>query len=381
MKAPSSRDWIVRTRRVVVKIGTRVLLDQDQGIDEAHLSRLVGQMAALRAGGREVICVTSGAIAAGLAGLGLTARPRDLPTLQAAAAVGQARLIELYRQSFAARGLAAAQVLLTHADLRSRERHLNARHTFNRLLAAGAVPVVNENDTVAVDEIRVGDNDLLSALVACLVRADLLVLLTDAEGLLSRPPRRGGGAAGPDDVVELVTRITADVYAMAGDPASPLSTGGMRSKVQAADMVTRAGERAVVAGGRADRVLERIFDGEPLGTLFEPAAPRMRGRKRWIAFFDRPQGTIRVDAGAAEAIRLRGRSLLAVGITAVEGAFGRGAPVRIIGADGAEIARALVNYSSEDLRRIMGRPSDRIASVLGCCEYPEVAHRDNLAVC
>ncbi len=368
-------------RRVVVKIGSRVLVDERHALDVAQVEALSQQMAALHHGGREVICVTSGAIAAGLRELGCDSRPRDLPTLQAAAAVGQARLIGLYRECFAREDLVAAQVLLTHADLRSRERHLNARNTFNRLLAGGTVPIVNENDTVAVDEIRVGDNDLLGALVACLVRADALVMLTAADGLMSRPPHDDpAGAEQPAQLIRAVERITSDTYAMAGEGASSVGTGGMRSKIRAAQIVTRAGERAIVANGREPGVLGRIFAGEPLGTVFEAHPRRLRGRKRWIAFFDRPQGEIEVDAGAAEALRRGGKSLLAVGVRAVRGNFRRGAPVRIFGPAGHEVATGLVNYPSEELERICGCRSERIAQILGCCEYEEVVHRDNLVL-
>ena len=372
---PLRRAWIDRARRVVVKIGSRVLVDENHRLQEERVADLVGQMARLMRAGRQIICVSSGAIAAGLRGLGLGQRPADLPSLQAAAALGQAGLIGLYRALFAEHDVAAAQVLLTHADMRARERHLNARNTFNRLLADGAVPVVNENDTVAVDEIRVGDNDLLSALVACLVRADVLVLLTTADGLMTRPPAQGG------ELIRVVERITADTYAVAGESDSQLATGGMRSKVEAADLVTRAGEWAIIANGRERDVLVRIFDAEPVGTVFEPRPGRLRSRKRWIAFFDRPQGELHVDAGAAEAVRRHGRSLLPVGVKAVTGSFGRGAPVRIIDPQGVEIARALVNYPSQELERILGCRSSRIIEILGGCEYEEAVHRDNLVLC
>ncbi len=370
--------WIDHIRRVVVKIGSRVLVDERHVLDEDRVGALAAQMAALRADGREILCVSSGAIAAGLRDLGSRERPRDLPSLQAAAALGQSRLIGLYRRFFAEHGLATAQVLLTRADLQARERHLNARNTLNRLLGAGVVPVVNENDTVAVDEIRVSDNDVLSALVACLVRADLLVLLTTADGLMTRPPTASADTGG--ELVEVVDRITADIHAMAGDAGSDLATGGMRSKLQAAEMVTRSGERVVIANGCMPDVLTRIFAGERLGTVFEPQPTRLGGRKRWIAFFDHPRGDLEIDAGAARALRADGRSLLAVGISAVRGTFGRGAPVRIVDHHGVEIGRALVNYPSDELVRILGRRSAQIEKILGCCEYEEVVHRDNLVL-
>ncbi len=374
MTSAARRDWIDDTRRVVVKIGSRVLVDENHLLDVGQVASLARQMASIRAAGREVICVSSGAVAAGLSGLGLRSRPTDLPSTQAAAAVGQARLIGLYRQLFGEHDIAVAQVLLTHDDMRSRERHLNARNTFSRLLRSGVTPIVNENDTVAIDEIRVGDNDLLSSLVACLVRADLLVMLTNADGLLSRPPSEDGV------LIEHVEQITDETYAMVGDHDSPISTGGMKSKLDAAAMVTRAGERCVIANGRTPDVLPRLFNGENLGTVFEPSPHRLRGRKRWIAFFDHPRGDLCIDDGAAHAIGERGKSLLPVGIKAVTGRFERGAPVRIVNEAGQELARGLVNFSSEQLQRIVGRQTGEASQLLDGCGCDEVVHRDNLVV-
>lgn len=350
-------------------------------LDEQRVADLAEQMADVRSGGCEIVCVSSGAIAAGLAVLGCSRRPRDLPTLQAAAAAGQAHLIDLYRRALGRHDLPVAQMLLTHDDLRSRERHLNVRNTVNRLLAGGVVPIVNENDTVAVDEIRVGDNDRLSALVACMVRADMLILLTTADGLMTRPPEPGRGGSGePGELVGRVERVTPQIHAMAGDAGSGLATGGMRTKLEAAEMVTRAGERAVIANGCEPDVLRRIMKGEALGTVFEPHPQKLAGRKRWIAFFDDPRGELHVDAGAADAIIHAGKSLLPVGVLAVKGAFGRGAPIRVIGPDGAEVARGLVNYPSDELRRIIGCRSEKIEQILGSCDYEEVVHRDNLVL-
>lgn len=368
------RDWIRRVQRVVVKIGSRALVDEQHHLDLAQLEALAGQMAALQQSGRQVICVSSGAVAAGLRELGLDDRPVDLPSLQAAAAVGQARLIELYRTTFAAHGCRTAQVLLTHPDLRSRERHLNARNTLHRLLDASVIPIVNENDTVSVDEIRFGDNDRLSALVANLVHAELLVLLTAADGLLTAPPEAGG------ELIAAVDEISDETFALAGGAGSSVSTGGMRSKLQAAQLVMRTGEWAIIANARCPDILGRLFAGEALGTVFTPRPQRMRGRKRWIAHFEHPAGDVHVDAGAAGALVQRGASLLAAGITAVHGEFHRGASVRIIDPSSREIARGLVNYTAHDLRRIIGCKSDEIADVLGTCEFPEVIHRDNLAL-
>lgn len=374
MQTTDRQSWAPKTRRLVVKIGSRVLVNEQQGLDEARLRSLVAQMAEQRKAGRQVICVSSGAVAAGLRELGFTSRPTDLPSIQAAAAIGQARLMQVYRQLFAEHGLSAAQVLLTHADLRSRERHLNARNTFSTLLEHGIVPIVNENDTVSVEEIRFGDNDQLSALVAMLVHADLLVMLTTTEGLLTKPPELAG------ELVSHVPRVTKEISDMAGAPSSTLSLGGMRSKVFAAEMVTRAGERAVIANGSVDGVLHKIIAGENVGTLFEPRPDKLGGRKRWIAFFDHPKGQIHIDKGACDAMASKGRSLLPVGVTAVEGSFSRGEPVRILGPDGAEVGRGLVNYSADEVRRLAGQKSECIAEILGRQDYEEVVHRDNLVL-
>lgn len=358
-------------RRVVIKIGSSALVDRANHPDESVIASLVEQMTAVRRADIEVVCVSSGAIAAGLSELGLAKRPNDLPGLQAAAAVGQARLVECYRRLFARHGVAAAQVLLTHADLRARRRHLNARNTLNRLLRDGIVPIVNENDTVAVDEIRVGDNDVLSALVAVLLRADLLVLLTDTDGLWSRPPHEASA-----ELLREVDRITESTHEMARGAGSPVGTGGMRTKLEAAEIVTRCGERAVIANAREPGVIERlVLRGEAIGTSFAPRPGRLGGRKRWIAFFDHPRGALVLDDGAATAITERGASLLAVGIRSVDGDFSRGAPVRIVAPDGHEIARGLVNYPADAIRHACDARAHGFAEVLG-----RVVHRDNLVL-
>ncbi|TVQ32098.1 MAG: glutamate 5-kinase [Phycisphaeraceae bacterium] len=368
------RSWLASVRRIVVKVGSRVLVDESNGLDEAHIAELVRQIAAVRESGREVALVSSGAIAAGLPALGLKRRPRDLPSLQAAAALGQARLIELYRDLFAVRGVAVGQVLLTHDDMRSRERHLNARNTLNRLLEAGAVPIVNENDTVAVDEIRVGDNDRLGALVGHLVRADLVIILSSIDGLHAAPPETGA------PLVPRVTEITPEVRAMAKGKGSDVAVGGMATKLDAADMVMRAGEYMVIAHGREPDVLLRLMAGEALGTVFEPRPTRIGGRKRWIAFFERPAGKLFVDDGAAAALRKRGKSLLPAGVRTVEGMFKRGDVVSVVDESSAEIARGLVNYGADDLRLIAGRKTSEIERILGRREHDEVIHCDNMTL-
>ncbi|MCB9838008.1 MAG: glutamate 5-kinase [Phycisphaeraceae bacterium] len=374
MTSGGDREWVDGVRRVVVKVGSRLLVDERHQLDESRIASLVEQIVRVRQGGRQVVLVSSGAIAAGLPDLGLAKRPKDLPSLQAAAALGQARLIEIYRDRFAEHGVAVGQALLTHADLRDRDRHLNARHALNRLLEAGALPIINENDTVAVDEIRVGDNDQLSALVGNLVRADLVVLLTTVGGLYTAPPERGGS------LIPRVGAVTAEIRAMAGDSGDGVGTGGMRTKLDAAEICARGGERLVICDGREPDVLSRLLEGEALGTVFEPSAASMAGRKRWIAFFQKPAGSVTIDDGAVAAIRDKGGSLLAIGVRRVEGAFRHGDLVHVRDERGVEVARGLVNYSSSDLEQIAGRRSAEIASLLGACEYDEVIHRDNLAL-
>lgn len=373
MTSATDRSWLLDVRRVVVKVGSRVLVDEENRLDVEQIERLVEQIASLRARGLEVVLVSSGAVAAGLPELRLTRRPRDLPTLQAAAALGQARLIELYRTLFAARSHTVGQALLTHADLRDRPRQLNARNTLGRLIDAGALPIINENDAVAVEEIRVGDNDQLSALVAALIGAQLTILLTTTDGLLTAPPEQMG------ELIPHVARITHDTHAMARGKGADVAIGGMRTKLLAAEIVTRAGERMIIARGREEDVLPRLLDGEPIGTLFEPREKRLKGKQRFIAFFQHPRGTLRVDAGASAALRERGGSLLPVGVRAVEGEFNPGDPVRICDQAGVEIARGLTNYGAADARRLIGKRSDEIGAILGDCLYEEIVHRDNMA--
>ncbi|MDD8045095.1 MAG: glutamate 5-kinase [Verrucomicrobiota bacterium] len=375
MNEQASRNWIDQVRRVVIKIGSRALVRDDSHLDHPQIESLVEQMQALIKGGRQVICVSSGAVAAGVADLGLRCRPRDLPGLQAAASAGQAHLISFYRDCFARYGIPVGQVLLTHADLRQRERHLNARNTLSYLLEAGAIPIINENDTVAVEEIKVGDNDILSALVMTLVQADLLIMLTTADGLYSRPP-----GVDPGPLIPRVSEISPMIEAMAGGAGSSVGTGGMRSKIEAARMVMRAGERMVIANARTPGILEKIFAGSATCTFFEPASPRLAGRKRWIAFFHHPRGVITVDPGAVKALRERGGSLLAIGVKRVEGSFLRGAPVTIVSDGGEEIGRGLVNYPAEELVQIQGKRSADFMKLIGHCEYEEVIHRDNLVL-
>ncbi len=372
------RSWLSALRRIVVKVGSRALVDETNQLDENRVAALVAQIAALRAHDREIVLVSSGAIAAGLGDLNLKKRPKDLPSLQAAAACGQARLIELYRELFKASGFAVGQVLLTHDDMQARDRHLNARNTIRRLLDAGAIPIVNENDTVAVDEIRVGDNDRLAALVSTLADAELVILLTMVDGLLTAPTEDGGRLIGR------VTEMTDAVRNLARGKGSDIAVGGMEAKLEAAAMCMRAGEPLIIANAHEPDVLARLLAGEPLGTLFASTRAagedRLAHRKRWIALFHKPAGEIEIDEGAVTALRESGRSLLPIGCVKVSGDFNMGDPVRILDSNGQEIARGFTNYSSDDVAKIAGKRTTDIATILGTCAYEEIVHRDNLVV-
>jgi len=364
-----------KVKKVVVKVGTAVLSRPDGFLDYDHVARLAEQAHRLRERGLSTIIVSSGAIGAGMAELGIGRRPTNLPALQAVAAVGQGKLIGAYEACFQGRGYHAAQILLTRQDFEDRARYLNASDTLRTLLKLGAVPVINENDTTSVEEIAFSDNDLLSAFVTNLAGAHLLVMLTVVDGLCAVYKRGECGR-----VIPVVDRITDEVRRMAAPDVSPGGLGGMRSKIEAADLVTSAGETAIVANGREPDVLCRIFDGEPLGTLFLPARRRMSSRKRWIGLTSRPRGALVVDDGAREALVRRGRSLLASGIIEVRGRFARGDPAAVLDRSGAEFARGLVNYSSPETERIKGLRSAAIRKVLGHKPYDEVIHRDNLVV-
>lgn len=370
------RERVRTARRIVIKLGSRVLV-QNAGRPQANRIRgLVREIAACRQEGREVIVVTSGAIGSGMEHLGMKRRPTSLPELQMAAAVGQCRLMALYGRLFSACRCKIGQVLLTHDDLKQRARHLNARNTMLAMLRAGIVPIVNENDVVAVDEIKFGDNDLLASLVVHLVQADLLILLTTADGL------RKPAGAGRTRRVAFVGAVTDEVLGLAHGKGGELSTGGMASKLQSARAAAQAGGCVVIADGRRPGVVSGILAGRDVGTLIGPAddGSAMTGRKRWIAYFHRPQGALVVDEGARHAIAEKGKSLLPIGIKAVDGEFGVGAAVDIRGPDGAIVARGLSDYSSGDVRRIMGRHTADIKTILGAEACEEVVHRDNMAV-
>ena len=364
-------------RLLVVKVGSRVLTAADGRLDESRIEALGRQCDALRAQGREVVLVSSGAVAAGMGRMGLARRPQELAELQAVAAVGQSCLIEAYERAFRRHGHHAAQILLVAGDLQDRSRYLNIRNTLRALLDHGAIPVINENDTVSVEELRTsfGDNDRLAALVATLLAAPLLVLLSDVDGLHDRHPTEPGARLLPH-----VARIDGAIEALARDRLGGLSKGGMASKIAAARIVTEAGGACIIAAGRDDHVLERICRGEAVGTLFEGRPETMPAWKRWLAWSADARGTVRVDAGARDAVVRGGSSLLAAGVQEVDGVFAAGDVVGLTGPDGTPFARGLVNYPVADLRRIAGLRTDRISAVLGYCPYEEVVHRDNLAI-
>ena len=358
-------------KRLVVKVGSSSLVDAEQHASRRKLSKVVREVAEVAAE-RRCVLVSSGAIASGLGPLGIGKRPRDMPSLQAAAAVGQGRLMADYARLFAARGLVAAQVLLTQEDFLRRRHFVNARNTLERLLEAGAIPVVNENDTVATAEIAFGDNDRLAALVAIMTRADLLVLLSDVEGIFTRDPRRGGAS--------LLQEVGAAEDVRATGPGTGTARGGMASKLDAAMIATSAGVGVIVAPAHRKDVLRRILAGEPVGTWMPPRAARKRARKAWIAFASGTHGRILVDAGAERAVREDGRSLLAAGVTGVEGAFAAGDPVEVAGPSGQAFARGIANYSSRELPRLAGKSSDELTRMTGGPYDREIIHRDELVV-
>ncbi|MCP5140821.1 MAG: glutamate 5-kinase [Chromatiales bacterium] len=362
-------------RRVVVKIGSALLTNDGQGLDKAAIDRWSDGLADLRKRGKEIIIVSSGAVAAGMRRLGWDSRPTALYELQAAAAVGQMGLVQTWESSFQRFGLHTAQVLLTHDDLSDRRRYLNARSTLCTLTSLGVIPIINENDTVAFEELRFGDNDTLAALVANAVSADLLILLTDQSGLFDADPRQKPDAT-------MISEGDADdpsFAAMAGDGGA-LGRGGMTTKVRAARLAARSGAATVITSGRNDDVVRRILAGESLGTFLKPTDDPIPARKRWLAGQLKPRGKLHLDAGATTALTERGRSLLPVGVTGVDGEFQRGELVVCLAPDGREVARGLVNYNAAEARKIQGIGSDKLAQVLGYVDEPELIHRDNLTL-
>jgi glutamate 5-kinase len=363
-------------RRIVVKLGSGVLTAPHGGLDNDHIQSLADSFCRIRAEGRELVLVSSGAIAAGSKKIGLRRRPTSIPEKQAAAAVGQARLMWAYERSFSRNGVKVAQILLTRDDLRHRRRFLNARNTLSTLIRWGILPVVNENDSVVTEEIKFGDNDLLSALVTSLVQADLLVMLTDIDGLFEADPKIHPEAKRIAVIEDVDARVLAAVEAT----TSPTGTGGMGSKLQAAKTAAVFGVPTVIASGKRPKVLEEILEGEEIGTLVLPKEDRISSWKHWIAYSKTPSGSIVVDEGARRVILEGGKSLLPSGIKEVLGDFGAGDSVSCVGEDLTEFARGLVNYSSDEVRKIQGRKTSEIESILGYRYYDEIIHRDDLVI-
>jgi len=363
-------------RRVVVKIGSSLLTNAGAGLDAAAIAEWARQVGVLRARGIEVLVVSSGAIAEGMKRLGWKRRPHALHELQAAAAVGQMGLVQMWESCFSEVGLHTAQVLLTHEDLGDRRRYLNARTTLRSLLGLGVVPIINENDTVVVDEIRFGDNDTLGALVTNLIEADALLILTDQKGLHSADPRRDPAAT----LIQAGLAGDPALEAIAGGAGTHIGSGGMLTKILAAKRAARSGAHTAIAWGREPNLLVRLLDGETVGSLLSATTAPVTARKQWLADHLKPAGRVVLDAGAVKALISEGKSLLAIGATAVEGQFERGEVVSVAGPDGREIARGLVNYSAAETARILRKPTSEIEALLGYVAEPELIHRDNLVV-
>ena len=365
------RHNIKNAKRIVIKVGTSVLTSKGFALDRAWLKDFAGQISLLLKQGREIIVVSSGAIAAGMHLLGLKKRPRSLPEQQACAALGQSHLMHIYEIFFKENGFHSAQILLTWEDIRERRRYLNAENTLHTLLSKKAVPVINENDTVSVDEIKFGDNDRLSALVANLVGADVLIMLTDVEGLCMGPKRV---------CVDEVTTIDADIEELACGTDKECSRGGMKTKLEACKITMNSGIYCIIASGRKKDSLLKIMNGENIGTIFIPRKTRMQAKKRWIAYNAKVQGKLIIDDGAKEALVKKNRSLLACGIKGVEGKFSYGDVIAVLGSDGVEFARGLSNYGSEDLLKIKGLSTKDAEKIITKGFYEEVVHRDNLVI-
>ena len=363
-------------RRIVVKVGSSLVTNEGRGLDEAAIGQWSAQLSKLVGQGREAIVVSSGAIAEGMKRLGWAVRPKAINELQAAAAVGQMGLVQMYETKLRQLGLGSAQVLLTHADLADRERYLNARSTLLTLLAHRVLPVINENDTVVTDEIKFGDNDTLGALVANLVEADLLVILTDQKGLYSADPRRDPQAR----FVQAARAGDPALEAMAGGAGSRIGTGGMITKILAAKRAASSGASTVIAWGREPDALLRLLEGEPIGTCLLADTPKLQARKQWMADHLQLRGAVRLDAGAAAKIVQEGKSLLPIGMTAVEGEFARGDVIALRGPNGSELARGLANYSAAEARLLCRKASSDFERLLGYAAEAEMIHRDNLVL-
>jgi len=370
------REKIAKAQRLVVKIGSALLTNDGQGLDVERIGLWVEQVAQLREQGKEVVLVSSGSIAAGMKRLGFSSRPTQVNELQAAAAVGQMELVGVYESHFEKHGLCTAQILLTHDDLSNRRRYLNARSSLRTLLSLGVVPIVNENDTVVTDEIRFGDNDTLGALVANLVEADVMIILTDQQGLFDKNPRDHKDAT----LISHVSATDERLESMAGGGAGLLGSGGMLTKVRAARLAARSGADTLIASGREESVILRVASGEHLGTWLQPEHGRLAARKQWLAGQLKSRGTLVLDEGAVKALRKGSTSLLAVGVKDAQGSFSRGDMVLCLDEQGALVARGLINYTVAETLKLLGRPSSDILSVLGYESEPELINRDDLVI-
>ena len=371
----TTRKTVAESKRWVIKIGSALITNDGQGLNREAIQSWVQQIAGLRESGKEVLLVSSGAVAEGMARLGWKLRPHALHELQAAAALGQMGLVQNFESCFKQHDIHTAQVLLTHEDLGNRQRYLNARSTLKTLLKLGAIPIINENDTVATDEIRFGDNDTLGALVSNLVEADTLILLTDQQGLYDADPRFNKGA----ELISESSACNSELLGMAGDGGA-LGQGGMRTKVTAAQRAARSGANTIIAAGSEPDILHKIARGETVGTLLTADREPMSARKQWMANQLKISGRLHLDAGASLAVQKSGVSLLAVGVSKVEGNFQRGEVVSCISSDGNEIARGLVNYDSKESRQLQGMTSEKFESILGYVDESELIHRDNLVL-
>ena len=376
MKSSENKSLLLDAKVIVVKVGSSLVTNNGNGLDQAAIAAWAAQIATLVQQGKQIVLVSSGAVAEGMQRLGWKKRPTAVNELQAAAAVGQMGLVQMYESCFSQHQLHTAQVLLTHDDLADRKRYLNAKSTLRTLLDLKVIPIINENDTVVTDEIRFGDNDTLGSLVANLIEADTLVILTDQQGLYSADPRKNKEA----EFIQHAIAGDVALEKMAGGAGSNVGTGGMLTKILAAKRASRSGAHTIIASGRENKVLVRLSEGEVIGTHLKTSEMKTTARKQWLADHLQLRGKLTLDAGAVKVIKQDGKSLLAIGVTAVEGNFERGEVVACCEADGVEIARGLVNYSATEALRIMRKPSADIEKILGYVEETELIHRDNLVL-
>lgn len=370
METIERKEIFKNTKRIVVKVGTSTLTFPDTSLNIGQIGSLVKDLVQVKETGKEVVLVTSGAIATGMGKLGWKIRPKSIPGQQAAAAVGQSHLMRIYELIFGEYGQIVAQVLLTQGDINDRKRYINASNTISTLLQSNVIPIINENDTVAVDEIKFGDNDTLSAMLINLIKADLLIVLSDVDGFYDQDGK----------IISVIPTITPEIKKLAKGEGSSVSVGGMITKLRAAEIVTGAGETMVIANGKKAGIITRILEGYDEGTIFLPRSYKMSSRKRWIAYSNKCKGMIKVDEGAKQALVTRGKSLLPSGILWVSGDFEFGDAVRCVDENGVEFARGLTNYSSKEIEQIKGKRTDQIEVILGYLYYEEVIHRDNLVI-